>query len=86
MGFLEIRKAPRTLGMDRLPVRFLEGDGIPMRCKVRHVRERERSMSWSEWKEVALNRLFQEQAATRPPGRITAASVRHGEGKAGGNG
>ena len=34
---------------------------------------------WSAWKASALNRLFQEQGATGRPGRITAATVRHGE-------
>ena len=36
-------------------------------------------ISWAEWKAVALNRLFQEQGVTGKPGRITAATVRHGE-------
>jgi hypothetical protein len=40
----------------------------------------------AEWKAAALNRLFQEQGVTGRPGRITAATVRHGERKAGGNG
>lgn len=34
---------------------------------------------WCEWKAAALNRLFQEQGVTGQPGRITAATVRHGE-------
>jgi hypothetical protein len=34
---------------------------------------------WAEWKAAALNRLFQEQGVTGQPGRITAATVRHGE-------
>jgi hypothetical protein len=38
---------------------------------------------WSDWKAAALNRLFQGQGATREPGRITAATVRHGETSAG---
>ena len=41
---------------------------------------------WAEWKAAALNRLFQEQGVTGKPGRITAATIRHGERKAGGNG
>ena len=40
--------------------------------------------SWPDWKAAALNRLFQEQGVTGKPGRITAATVRHGERKAGG--
>jgi hypothetical protein len=39
----------------------------------------ERWCAWAEWKAAALNRLFQEQGATGKPGRITAATVRHGE-------
>lgn len=34
--------------------------------------------SWAEWKAAALNRLFQEEGVTGRPGRITAATVRHG--------
>jgi hypothetical protein len=41
---------------------------------------------WAEWKGAALNRLFQEHGATGKPGRITAATVRHDERKASGNG
>ncbi len=33
----EIRAALRTLGMGGLPVRYLDGDGVPMRYKVRRV-------------------------------------------------
>jgi hypothetical protein len=36
---------------------------------------------WAERKAAALNRLFQEHGATGQPGRITAATVRHGEEK-----
>ncbi len=35
--------------------------------------------SWAEWKAAALNRLFLEQGVTGRRGRITAATVRHGE-------
>ena len=45
-----------------------------------------KGIPWAEWKAAALNRLFREQGATGKPGRITAATVRHGERKAGGNG
>jgi hypothetical protein len=44
-----------------------------------------KGIPWAEWKAAALNRLFQEQGATGKPGRITAATVRHGERKAGGD-
>jgi hypothetical protein len=36
-------------------------------------------LDWDEWKAQALNRLCQEQGVTGQPGRITAATVRHGE-------
>ena len=39
-------------------------------------------LSWAEWKARELNRLFQEQGVTGQPGRITAATVRHGENAA----
>jgi hypothetical protein len=42
---------------------------------------RSTATSWAEWKAAALNRLFEEQGATRRPGRITAATVLHGERK-----
>lgn len=35
---------------------------------------------------MALNRLDEEQGATGQPGRTTAATVRHGEQNARGNG
>jgi hypothetical protein len=35
--------------------------------------------SWAEWKAAGLNRLFQEQGVTGRPGRITAATILHGE-------
>ncbi len=113
----EVRAALRTFGSDRLPVRYLDGAGVPMRYKLRRadgepvpmnvlaameqhpaepwkVRDRmlsemgwcSKGIPWAEWKAAALNRLFQEQGVTGKPGRITAATVRHGERKAGGNG
>ena len=36
-------------------------------------------MSWTEWKAAALNMLFFKQRTAGQPGRITAATVRHGE-------
>lgn len=44
---------------------------------------REVWLSWVEWKAAALNRLFQEQGVTGELGRITPATVRHGERKTG---
>jgi hypothetical protein len=38
-------------------------------------------MSPEEWKAATLNRLFHEQGVTGQPGKITAATVRHGERK-----
>ena len=37
--------------------------------------------SWAEWKAARLNRLFKQQGVTGRPGRITAATVLHGEKK-----
>src|SRR5262249_32284894 len=34
---------------------------------------------WAKWKATDLNRLFQEQGVTGAPGKITEATVRHGE-------
>ena len=127
----EVRAALRTFGSDGLPVRYLDGAGIPMRYKLRRAEgepvpmnvlaEMERrqgpdlmegrdpmrdsrpmegpdpwkvrdrmlnEMGWcsngiarAEWKAAALNRLSHEQGTTGRPGRITAATVRHGEQK-----
>jgi len=105
----ELRKALRTFGSDQLPVRYLDGAGVPVRYKLRRVAgepvpmsvlaEMERhpeepwkirdrmlqemgwcsqASSWAEWKAAALNRFFQQQGVTGRPGRITAATVRHG--------
>lgn|ERR1035437_6608619 len=41
--------------------------------------EADRGTPWAEWKAAALNQLFKEQGVTGQPGRITAATVRHGE-------
>jgi hypothetical protein len=41
--------------------------------------EPERGIPWAEWKAAALNQLFREQGVTGQPGRITAATVLHGE-------
>jgi hypothetical protein len=44
-----------------------------------------KGIPWAEWKAPAVNLLFQEKGASGKPGRITAATVRHGERKAGDN-
>lgn len=44
---------------------------------------REVWLSWAEWKARELNRLFQEHGTSGQPGGVTAATVRHGERKAG---
>jgi len=108
----EVRAALRTFGSERLPVRYLDGAGVPMRYKARRVdgepvpmnvlvameqhpaepwKVRDRMLNemgwcskgtpWAEWKAAALNRLFQGQGTSGQPGRITAATVRHGERK-----
>ncbi len=41
--------------------------------------EQERGVSPAEWKAAMLNHLFREQGTSGQPGRITAATVRHGE-------
>ena len=57
----------------------------PGGCELAHVSvasegaEHERAVSRAEWKAAALNQLFQEQGVTGQPGRITAATVLHGE-------
>lgn len=43
----------------------------------------EAGVPWAEWRAAELNRLFQEQGLTGQPGRITAATVRHGRASAG---
>lgn len=41
----EVRTALRTLGLDQLPVRYLDGAGVPMRYKLRRVKGDPVSMS-----------------------------------------
>jgi len=41
-----------------------------------------KGIPWAEWKAAALNRLFQGQGVTGTPGRIIAATVKHGEQRA----
>jgi hypothetical protein len=41
-------------------------------------------MRWEEWKAAMLNQLFAEQGLTGKPGRITPATVAHGERTRGG--
>jgi hypothetical protein len=108
----EVRAALRAFRSDGLPVRYLDGAGVPMRYKVRRVdgepvpmnvlaameqhtaepwKVRDRMLNemgwcpkgipWAERKAAGLNRLFQEQSTSGQPGRITAATVRHGERK-----
>jgi beta-N-acetylglucosaminidase len=33
---------------------------------------------WAEWRAADLNRLFKEHGTSGQPGRITAATIRHG--------
>jgi len=109
----ELRAALHSMGADHLPIRYLDGAGVPMRYKVRRVEGepvpmsvlaameqhptepwsvrdrmldemgwRSKGIPWAEWKAAGLNRLFQEQCTSGQPGRITAATVRHGERQA----
>lgn len=39
----------------------------------------DRGIPWAEWKASTLNQLFKEQGVTGQLGRITAATMRHGE-------
>ena len=105
----EVRAALRTFGSNGLPVRYLDGAGVPARYKLRRVegepvpmnvlaemeqhpaepwKVRDRMLnemgrsprvSWAEWKAAALNRLVKEQGLAGELGRVTAATVRHGE-------
>jgi hypothetical protein len=43
------------------------------------VNDTDRGIPWAEWKAAALNQLFKEQGLIGQPGRITAATIRHGE-------
>jgi hypothetical protein len=39
----------------------------------------ESGIDWAEWKAAALNHLFRAQGVTGQTGRITAATIRHGQ-------
>jgi hypothetical protein len=41
-----------------------------------------KGVSWEQWRAASLNRLFLERGAMGRPGRITAATIRHGEQRA----
>ena len=62
---------PQSLSELAAEVGQRSGDPEAARCEV--------WMDWCEWQARRLNRLFQEQGVTGKPGRITAATVRHGE-------
>ena len=55
----------------------LDAVGSPAKCGA--ATGLEIGIPWAEWKAAALNRIFLEQGVTGKPGRITAATVRHGE-------
>jgi hypothetical protein len=56
-----------------------EVDSQPAQVADLPLMEPTRAMSWSEWKADALNRLFKELGTSGQRGRITAATVEHGE-------
>ena len=77
----EIRAALRTFGSDRLPVRYLDGAGIPMQYKARHV----------EGEPVPVNVLAEMERHPAEPWKVRDrmlkemgwCSVRHGDRKTG---
>ncbi len=93
----EIRAALRTFGSDRLPVRYLDVAGVPMRYRVRRVEGEPVPMNVlaemgqhpaEPWKvrDWMLNEMGWCSKGIQWAGRITAATVRQVERKAGGNG
>ena len=88
----EVRAALRAFGWDGLPVRYLDGTGVPMRYKARRVDGEPVPMNVlaameqhppDPWK--VRDRMLKEMG-WRPkragqPGRITAATMRHGAKK-----
>jgi hypothetical protein len=56
----EVRAALRTLGSDRLPIRYLDGAGVPMRYKSRRV----------EGEPVPLNVLAEMEREPAEPWRV----------------
>jgi hypothetical protein len=83
---LEIRAALRTLGNAELPVRYLDGAGVPMRYKVRHV----------EGEPVPISVLSEMEQQPVEPWKVRdrmltemgwcSKGIRWAEWKAGGNG
>jgi hypothetical protein len=74
VGLTADRRPVARLVEERDAVRLLFGKGAFILVE----RER-RGISWAEWKADMLNRLFAENGAAGEPGRITAATVAHGE-------
>lgn len=50
----EVRVALTAAGVGGLPVRHLDGDGVPERMKRRDIPERAAGVSWAAWKAAAL--------------------------------
>lgn len=80
-GFL-VRWAESKLELTQGPVGCAQTEEAFHDLKTPHDQQRNilrHGVPWAEWKAAALNRLFQEQGVTGQPGRITAATIQHGE-------
>ncbi len=75
----EVREALRVLGMGGLPVRHLDDPDVPLGLKVRSVPDQTEWISPAEAKARMLNNLFARYGVIKRRGRITAATVLHGE-------
>lgn len=72
---LEQNSAVQTYSFAASP----EAEGRAQKPDAPESLEYEQGVPWAEWKAAALNRLFQDQGVTGLPGRITAATVLHGQ-------
>lgn len=88
----DVRAALRAFGSNRLPVRYLDGVGVPMRYKLRRVKgepvpmnmlsemERQPSDPWNV-RDRMLKEMGWRSKRAGQPGRIRAATMQHGAKK-----
>jgi hypothetical protein len=69
----------------RVPPPYREHKPLHVKTAAEWTPAEARGVAWAEWKAGVLNRLSEQHGATGQPGRITAATVRDGEGKVDGS-
>jgi hypothetical protein len=93
----EVRAALRALGSEKLPVRYLDGAGIPMRYKLRRVKgepapmsvlaemERQQAAPWEVRDRMLIEMAWNEVGKSINQNRIYGLETNYGLGRRGGN-